>query len=62
MDLIILVLVLCVVGFLVYLLTTKIPMPPCSGDAFFGFGNFGLGICCSLFLFRGRCRAFKLVI
>jgi alpha-D-ribose 1-methylphosphonate 5-phosphate C-P lyase len=28
MDLILLVLVLCIVGFLVYLATTKIPMPP----------------------------------
>lgn len=28
MDLIILVLVLCLVGFVVYLLTTVIPMPP----------------------------------
>ena len=28
MDLLILVLVLCLIGFAVYLLTTKIPMPP----------------------------------
>lgn len=28
MDLIILVVVLCLVGFVVWLLTTKIPMPP----------------------------------
>ena len=28
MDLIILVLVICLIGFLVWLLTTKIPMPP----------------------------------
>jgi len=28
MDLILLVLVLCVIGFAVWLLTTKIPMPP----------------------------------
>ncbi len=28
MDLILLVIVLCLVGFLVWLLTTKIPMPP----------------------------------
>lgn len=28
MDLIMLVLVLAVIGFLVYLLTTKVPMPP----------------------------------
>lgn len=28
MDLIVLVLVVCLVGFLVWLLTTKIPMPP----------------------------------
>lgn len=28
MDLVFLVAVLCLVGFLVYLLTTKIPMPP----------------------------------
>ena len=28
MDLIVLVVVLCIIGFLIYLLTTKIPMPP----------------------------------
>jgi nitrate reductase NapE component len=28
MDLILLVLVVCVIGFVVWLLTTKIPMPP----------------------------------
>lgn len=28
MDLIILVVVLCLVGFLIWLLTTKVPMPP----------------------------------
>lgn len=28
MDLVILVLALCLIGFLVWLLTTKIPMPP----------------------------------
>lgn len=28
MDLIILVIVLCVIGFLIFLLTTKVPMPP----------------------------------
>jgi hypothetical protein len=28
MDLIILVLVLCLIGFVIYMLTTKIPMPP----------------------------------
>lgn len=33
MDLIILVLVLCLVGFLVWLLTTKIPMPPAWATA-----------------------------
>ena len=33
MDLIILVLVLCLVGFLVWLLTTKIPMPPAWASA-----------------------------
>jgi hypothetical protein len=27
-DLIILVLVLCLIGFVIYLLTTKVPMPP----------------------------------
>lgn len=33
MDLILLVLVLCLVGFLVWLLTTKIPMPPAWATA-----------------------------
>ena len=33
MDLILLVLVLCVVGFVVWLLTTKIPMPPAWATA-----------------------------
>ena len=33
MDLIFLVLVLCVVGFVVWLLTTKIPMPPAWATA-----------------------------
>lgn len=33
MDLIILVLVLAVIGFLVWLITTKIPMPPYWGTA-----------------------------
>ena len=33
MDLIMLVLVLCVIGFVVYLLTTYIPMPPNLGKA-----------------------------
>ena len=28
MDLIVLVLVLCLIGFIVYILTTKVPMPP----------------------------------
>jgi hypothetical protein len=28
MDLLILVIVLCLIGFVIYLLTTKIPMPP----------------------------------
>jgi hypothetical protein len=33
MDLIVLVLVVCLIGFLVYLLTTKIPMPPMWAQA-----------------------------
>ena len=33
MDLILLVLVLCVIGFVVWLLTTKIPMPPAWATA-----------------------------
>jgi ABC-type siderophore export system fused ATPase/permease subunit len=28
MDLLVLVIVLCLIGFVIYLLTTKIPMPP----------------------------------
>ena len=33
MDLILLVLVLCLIGFIVWLLTTKIPMPPAWATA-----------------------------
>lgn len=33
MDLIVLILVLAVIGFLVYLITTKIPMPPLWANA-----------------------------
>lgn len=33
MDLIVLVLVLCLVGFLVWLLTTQVPMPPAWASA-----------------------------
>ena len=33
MDLILLIVVLCLVGFLVWILTTKIPMPPAWASA-----------------------------
>lgn len=44
MDLVILVLVLCLIGFAVHLLTTKIPMPPYWSTVILIFAVLAIGL------------------